>query len=128
MLRSTSVVIPTRLLRSVAVRWVGMVHGVPEEPRKALFVPHEIHPVEAVLFDFHGTIAQVEDAVEWVLAAAADCGTALDRVLATSLADRLVTAGRAGGPRPDRVPPHLAEVFAIRDLTSDAHPAAYTRP
>jgi HAD superfamily hydrolase (TIGR01509 family) len=103
-----------------------MVHGVPEEPRKAPFVPHEIHPVEGVLFDFHGTIAQVEDAVEWVSAAAADCGTALDRVLATSLADRLVTAGRAGGPRPDRVPPHLAEVFAIRDLTSDAHRAAYT--
>jgi HAD superfamily hydrolase (TIGR01509 family) len=78
-----------------------------------------------VLFDFHGTIAQVEDPVEWVLAAAATCGTALDRVLATSLADRLVTAGRAGGPRPARVPPHLAEVFADRDLSPEAHRAAY---
>jgi HAD superfamily hydrolase (TIGR01549 family) len=103
-----------------------MVHGVPEEPRKAPFVPDEKHPVEAVLFDFHGTIAQVEDAVDWVLAAARECGTNLDRLLATSIADRLVTAGRAGGPRPDRVPPHLAEVFASRDLFPEAHRAAYT--
>lgn len=103
-----------------------MVHGVPEEPPNAPFVPEHRRPIEAVLFDFHGTIAQVEDPVEWVLAAAAECGTSLDRVLATSLSDRLVTAGRAGGPRPSRVPPHLAEVFAARDLTPHAHRAAYT--
>jgi len=78
-----------------------------------------------VLFDFHGTIAQVEDPVEWVLAAAAECGATLDLMLATSLADRLVTAGRAGGPRPGRVPVHLAEVYADRDLTPTAHRAAY---
>jgi HAD superfamily hydrolase (TIGR01509 family) len=78
-----------------------------------------------VLFDFHGTIAQVEDPVEWVLAAAAECGASLDLMLATSLADRLVTAGRAGGPRPGRVPVHLAEVYADRDLTPTAHRAAY---
>ena len=78
-----------------------------------------------MLFDFHGTIAQVEDPVEWVLAAAAECGATLDPMLATSLADRLVTAGRAGGPRPGRVPIHLAEVYADRDLTPTAHRAAY---
>ena len=78
-----------------------------------------------MLFDFHGTIAQVEDPVEWVLAAAAECGTSLDPMLATSLADRLVTAGRAGGPRPGRIPVHLAEVYADRDLTPTAHRAAY---
>jgi HAD superfamily hydrolase (TIGR01509 family) len=33
--------------------------------------------------------------------------------------------GRAGGPVPARVPPHLAEVFADRDLYADAHRAAY---
>ena len=43
--------------------------------------------------------------MEWVVAAAAPCGVTLDPILATSLADRLVTAGRAGGPRPHRVPP-----------------------
>jgi HAD superfamily hydrolase (TIGR01509 family) len=81
--------------------------------------------VDAVLFDFHGTIAQVEDPVQWVLGAAAECGTTLDPLLATSLADRLVTAGRAGGPRPGRVPLHLAEAYAERDLTPVAHRAAY---
>jgi HAD superfamily hydrolase (TIGR01509 family) len=81
--------------------------------------------VDGVLFDFHGTIAQVEDPVEWVSHAARSCGVVLDPILATSLADRLVTAGRAGGPRPGRVPPYLAEVYAERDLTPAAHRAAY---
>jgi HAD superfamily hydrolase (TIGR01509 family) len=81
---------------------------------------------EAVLFDFHGTLVQVEDAIAWVVAAAAECGVRLDRARATGLADRLVTAGRAGGPLPSRVPPQLAEVWAERDLSSWAHRAAYT--
>jgi HAD superfamily hydrolase (TIGR01509 family) len=83
-------------------------------------------PIDAVLFDFHGTLAQVEDAVAWVVAAAAECGVALDPGRATALADRFVTAGRAGGPLPRRVPPHLADVWADRDLTGHAHRAAYT--
>jgi HAD superfamily hydrolase (TIGR01509 family) len=79
-----------------------------------------------VLFDFHGTLAQVEDPVTWVVAAAAACGTRLSGGPATVLADRLVTAGRAGGPLPQRVPPHLAEVWAARDLSGDNHRTAYT--
>jgi len=78
-----------------------------------------------VLFDFHGTLVQVEDPVVWVQEAAAACGRQLDRIAATVLADRLVTAGRAGGPPPRRVPPHLAEVYAERDLDQRAHRAAY---
>ncbi|MDY7084655.1 MAG: HAD-IA family hydrolase [Actinomycetota bacterium] len=81
---------------------------------------------DAVLFDFHGTLAQVEDPVTWVLAAALACGRELDRGKATVLADRLVTAGRAGGPLPHRVPPHLAEHWADRDLYAHSHRAAYT--
>ncbi|MGE5830310.1 MAG: HAD family hydrolase [Micromonosporaceae bacterium] len=96
-----------------------MVLGVPED------LPHQRGRFAAVLMDFHGTIAQVEDAVEWVLAAAAVCGVALDPRRATALADRLVTAGRAGGPRPARIPPHLAECYAERDLTPHSHRAAY---
>ncbi len=83
-------------------------------------------PVKAVLLDFHGTLAQVEEPRDWVLAAAATCGVTLDRVRATALADRLLTAGRAGGPLPTRVPPGLAELWADRDLYPYAHRGAYT--
>lgn len=79
-----------------------------------------------MLFDFHGTLAQVEDPVTWLLAGAAECGVNLERLRATVLADRLVTAGRAGGPAPARIPPRLAEVWAERDLYEHAHRAAYT--
>jgi HAD superfamily hydrolase (TIGR01509 family) len=100
---------------------VGIVLGVPyhDEP------PPSRRRAQAVLFDFHGTLAQVEDPIDWVLAAAVTCGVTLDRARATGLADRLVTAGRAGGPLPARVPPHLAEVWAERDLYAAAHRAAY---
>lgn len=96
-----------------------MVHGVPDDPLPA-------RPVEAVLFDLHGTLAQVEDAIDWVCRAAQECGVGLDPIRATALADRLVAAGRAGGPPPRRVPPHLIEVWAERDLDPGAHRAAYT--
>ncbi len=96
---------------------VGMVHDVPDADVSTSQPPHRPHrQVDAVLFDFQGTLAQVEDPVDWVIAAAAACGAELDRAKATALADRLVTAGRAGGPPPHRVPPHLAEVWADRDL------------
>ncbi len=106
-----------------------MVHGVPERaqpPQSPPEGPVGPRPVDGVLFDFHGTLAQVEDAVTWVLAAAASCGTELDRLRATALADRLVMAGRPGGPAPYRVPPHLADVYADRDLYGHCHRAAYT--
>lgn len=83
-------------------------------------------PIEAVLLDFHGTLAQVEDAVRWVTLAARSVGVTLDRARATVLADRLTTAGRAGGPKPHRVPAHLAEVWAERDLSAHAHRACFT--
>ncbi|MDT0530766.1 HAD-IA family hydrolase [Micromonospora sp. DSM 115977] len=82
--------------------------------------------MEAVLLDFHGTLAQVEEPRDWVLAAAAACGVSLERMRATALADRLLTAGRAGGPLPTRVPPRLAELWADRDLYPHAHRGAYT--
>jgi HAD superfamily hydrolase (TIGR01509 family) len=104
-----------------------MVHDVPDADVSTSEPPHlPDRQVDAVLFDFQGTLAQVEDPVDWVIAAAAACGAELDRAKATVLADRLVTAGRAGGPLPYRVPPHLAEVWADRDLYEHCHRAAYT--
>jgi HAD superfamily hydrolase (TIGR01509 family) len=107
---------------------LGIVHGVPDAAETPDRPPHTLvrRQVDAVLFDFHGTLAQVEDAVAWVVASAAACGAQLDRGRATVLADRLVTAGRAGGPLPYRVPPQLAEVWADRDLYEHCHRAAYT--
>jgi HAD superfamily hydrolase (TIGR01509 family) len=104
---------------------VGMVLGVPESSRPSPLRNHR-RPADAVLFDFHGTIAQVEDPVDWVVAAAWACGVAVEPARATGLADRLVMAGRAGGPVPSRVPPHLMEVWAERDLSPHAHRAAYS--
>jgi HAD superfamily hydrolase (TIGR01509 family) len=98
-----------------------MVPGVREDGRGE---PGSTPP-SAVLFDFHGTLVQVEDAVVWVREAASSCGRQLEPIAATALADRLVAAGRAGGPPPRRVPPHLAEVYAERDLDQRAHRAAY---
>jgi HAD superfamily hydrolase (TIGR01509 family) len=103
-----------------------MVLGVPENAEPPSPTRHSPdHRIEAVLFDFHGTLGQVEDEVDWVVSAAEACDVALDRTRATGLADRLVTAGRAGGPLPARVPPRLLEVFAERDLSERAHRAAY---
>ena len=112
-----------RMGPSVPPPAVGKVHDVPHVSNPPA---HPVRPVEAVLFDFHGTLAQVEDPLTWVLAAAAACGAELDRGKATILADRLLTAGRAGGPLPHRVPPHLAEHWADRDLYAHSHRAAYT--
>lgn len=79
-----------------------------------------------MLFDFHGTIAMTQDPVTWVGAALVDLGVALDRGKLTVLADRIATAGGLPGITRDvRIPPHLAEVWADRDLSEYAHRAAY---
>ena len=82
--------------------------------------------LDAVLFDFHGTLAMTVDPVAWVTAAAADCGVALDHSRATALADRIATAGGLPGvAKPARVPPQLAEDWADRDLDERAHRRVY---
>ena len=100
-----------------------MVHGVPERPAAA--APGGRW--RRCCFDFHGTLAQVEEPVAWVLRPPRP----VRRHASTGPGPRCwptgcVTAGRAGGPRPHRVPPHLAEVWADRDLYPHAHRAAFT--
>jgi HAD superfamily hydrolase (TIGR01509 family) len=82
--------------------------------------------ITAVLFDFHGTLAQVEEPTEWVVKAAAACGVDLASADPSGLAKALVAAGRAGGPFPADVPPHLAGLWSRRDLSAQAHRDCYT--
>jgi len=100
------------------------VHGVPESTDP----PHTRRPLAAVLFDFHGTLAQVEDPRRAVHRAAAACGVALDPMRITALADALQASGWVGHGRPHRpkIPPHLAEVWADRDLSEAAHRVAFS--
>lgn len=82
-------------------------------------------PVDAVLLDFHGTLLQVEEPLEWITGAAGDVGTALQPGEAERLVDVLLSAGRPGGPQPVSVPEHLGEAYARRDLSEAEHRAAY---
>ena len=83
--------------------------------------------LDAVLFDFHGTLATTRDPVTWVGAALVDLGVTLDRGRLTVLADRIAASGGLPGTLGTvRIPPHLAEVWADRDLSAYAHRAAYT--
>jgi HAD superfamily hydrolase (TIGR01509 family) len=78
---------------------------------------------EAVLFDFHGTLVQVEDGLEWVVGAAAACGHDLDEATAGVLAEALAAGG---WPVVTDVPAHLADLWRDRDLTQAAHRGFYT--
>lgn len=84
--------------------------------------------LDAVLFDFHGTVATTQDPITWVGAALVQLGVAVDRGRLTVLADRIATAGGLPGVAAPgtRIPAHLAEVWADRDLSEFAHRAAYT--
>ncbi|WP_290857754.1 HAD-IA family hydrolase [Hamadaea sp.] len=83
--------------------------------------------LDAVIFDFHGTLATTQPPVTWVGAALVQLGAALDPGRLTVLADRYATAGGLPGvaQRDARIPVHLAEVWADRDLSAYAHRAAY---
>jgi len=83
--------------------------------------------LDAVLLDFHGTLATTRDPITWIGAALVDLGVTLDRGKLTVLADRVAASGGLPGvPGTVRVPPHLAEVWIDRDLSEYAHRAAYT--
>jgi HAD superfamily hydrolase (TIGR01509 family) len=85
-----------------------------------------LRALDAVLFDFHGTLAMTVEPVAWITAAAADCGVALDRGRATVLADRFATAGGLPGQgKPTRIPPQLIDAWTDRDLDERAHREAY---
>ena len=76
---------------------------------------------DAVLFDFHGTLAMGR--------ATADHLRLLRPELAdpdlSELADAVTVAGLPAGPYPEQVPPEVAEAFAARDTDAVLHRLAY---
>ncbi|MEV3936131.1 HAD family hydrolase [Glycomyces sp. NPDC049804] len=82
--------------------------------------------VDAVLFDFQGTLAQVEPLTRSVMLAAEACGRKLDPMAVTALADAIGAQGWVGAGTEARVRPHFADAWADRDLDEDAHREAYT--
>jgi len=81
--------------------------------------------IEAILFDFAGTLFAPEPAAPWVVGAARKIGLELSEGDAERLAERCSAAGLPGGPYPSKVPDDLASSYARRDLDPVAHSAAY---
>lgn len=77
--------------------------------------------IEAVLFDFAGTLAVPEPAPDWVRAVAPDLPD--DEV--ERIAEAYLAAGLPGAPYPATVPDHVADLYARRDLDGDANRDAY---
>ncbi len=82
--------------------------------------------VDAVLFDFHGTLAQLEPLTRSVSLAAEACGRQLNPLAVTALADAIGAQGWLGSGMEPRVRPHFADAWADRDLDEDAHREAFT--
>ncbi|MDO0931048.1 HAD-IA family hydrolase [Streptomyces sp. DG2A-72] len=81
----------------------------------------------AVLFDFSGTLFRVESTESWLRGALAEAGIELPEPELTETAQALETAGALpGGADPERLPTEVAEVWDVRDQSSELHRAAYT--
>jgi HAD superfamily hydrolase (TIGR01509 family) len=83
-------------------------------------------PIQAVLFDFAGTLFMPQRASRFVLAAAHELGLDLSPADCERLADACLAAGFPGAPYPQSVPERLRGVYEQRDLSSDSHRAAYS--
>ncbi|GHC47475.1 HAD family hydrolase [Streptomyces cinnamoneus] len=82
---------------------------------------------QGVLFDFSGTLFRIESTASWLRAALDRNGTELSGTQFARLTRQLEVAGALpGGPLPQAVPPHLAQVWAGRDRSTQEHRAAYT--
>jgi putative hydrolase of the HAD superfamily len=79
------------------------------------------------MFDFSGTLFRIEPTQRWLRAVLADRGVEAVSDAIAHYAHRLEGAGaQPGGANPQRVPQELAEAWRDRDLTAQAHRAAYT--
>ncbi|MBV2352853.1 HAD-IA family hydrolase [Streptomyces sp. J2-1] len=81
----------------------------------------------AVLFDFSGTLFRIEPAVSWLRAALTATGHTLPDAEVVRMAAELEAVGaQPGGLSPVEVPEDLAEMWAVRDESAEAHRAAFT--
>lgn len=82
---------------------------------------------KAVIFDFSGTLFRCEDTESWLRGALDQAGiVASDREIADAAAALEASGGQPGGHAKVTVPPHLAELWARRDTSPEAHRRAYT--
>ncbi|MGH8795124.1 MAG: HAD-IA family hydrolase [Stackebrandtia sp.] len=77
------------------------------------------------MFDFQGTLAQLESPERSVELAARQCGIELPPYRAVVLGDALGALGWPGSGLPAKVTPSFARAWADRDLSQDAHREAY---
>ncbi len=82
--------------------------------------------IEAVIFDFSGTLFRCEDTVLWLRAALAQAGIEAERAQVQAAAQRLIATGGQPGGQSSYVPPaHVAKAWAERDSSAQAHRTAY---
>jgi putative hydrolase of the HAD superfamily len=81
--------------------------------------------VQAVLFDFAGTLFTPPPAAAWVASAGLEIGLELSADEVAGLSERCLAAGLPGAPYPSTVPDHVAFAYARRDLDPAAHRTAY---
>jgi putative hydrolase of the HAD superfamily len=83
--------------------------------------------MNAVLFDFSGTLFRVESTDAWLRGAMVGMKTPLSGAELTAAARALEAVGALpGGGDPARVPAELAETWQVRDRSAALHRAAYT--
>ncbi|MFI5954245.1 HAD family hydrolase [Cryptosporangium sp. NPDC051539] len=85
----------------------------------------QLRPIDAVFFDFSGTLLSVEPAADWLHRASSPLGLEFTDTESAELIERLLRAGRPGGPAPTGLTDGLAELYAARDLTPEQHRDAY---
>ncbi|MFF7331362.1 HAD-IA family hydrolase [Streptomyces sp. NPDC008150] len=83
--------------------------------------------MDAVLFDFSGTLFRIESAESWLRAALTAAGLTLTEAELTETARALDHAGALpGGTPPARIPREIADVWETRDRSAELHRTAYT--
>ncbi|MEU8713179.1 HAD family hydrolase [Streptomyces sp. NPDC001414] len=83
--------------------------------------------MDAVLFDFSGTLFRIESTESWLRAVAEESGAEFTGTELTETAQALEAAGaQPGGANPLELPADLAEVWSVRDQSAALHRTAYT--